>query len=981
MSRLDRVSAWPGRFSLRTKLAGGSIAVVALTLLVGGASLWSQQRTLETIETYIDVDGQIAELSLRSATAMLKARRHEKDFLLKVRDFGFDEARSRYATLLRAEVAEIRGNMEAIRRLTSDPDIGRQTRQIEAAAGRYEAGFLRVVDLHGRLGRVDTGLEGLFRDKAHEIEALIERSGSDRLMSDLLSLRRREKDFLLRGLDRDVQKFMGEADRFRGEIARVGFPPAPKERLIRLADSYRELFGQYVRTRAAIHDETGAYLAAVMDVEPLLAKLFLRADQQAVATRSTVQRLARATWWTIVGASAIAVLVGLLVAVLISRKIIGSLRECMAFAGRIAQGDLSTRVTPPREREFRTLAMALNGMADALQEARVLQEHRAAELEQANATLHNEVAERKRFEERLEFQTNYDALTGLPNRKLLADRLQQALAHVRREQGRVALLFIDVDNFKLVNDSLGHPLGDRLLKLVAERLAACVRAGDTVARQGGDEFIVILVEPARTEDVAHVAQKIREAIAAPLRIDEHELVISCSIGISIFPEDGDDWPTLLKNADAAMYRAKELGRDTFHFYTGELNDQVMTRLTMEKHLRRALEREEFLLHYQPQVDLQTGRITGAEALLRWQSPELGLVSPGRFIPLAEETGLVVPIGEWVLRTACAQNRTWQQAGLPALTVATNLSARQFRHHDLIATVARALEESGLEPRWLELEIIESMVMQDVEAAVAMAQELKKLGVQLTMDDFGTGYSSLSYLRRFPFDKLKIDISFVREITTDPGSAAIARTIIAMAHNLGLRAIAEGVESEGQLGYLRAQGCDEMQGFFFSKPVPAAEFERLLVEQRRLQLPAESGVEGGRTLLVVDDEAQVTEALGEILRGDGYRVLTAASAREGLELLAVHQVEVVLADHRMPEMNGAEFLGRVKELYPQTVRFALSGYADLETVTEAVNRGAIFKFIAKPWDPGLLRQDVREAFRSLRDHQRKGGKKARGGGAS
>jgi diguanylate cyclase (GGDEF)-like protein/PAS domain S-box-containing protein len=574
----------------------------------------------------------------------------------------------------------------------------------------------------------------------------------------------------------------------------------------------------------------------------------------------------------------------------------------------------------------------------------------------------NDITERKRYEEQLEFQANHDGLTGLPNRNLLVDRISQALSYASRYRQQAAVLFVDLDHFKFINDSLGHDAGDRLLKIAAERIRQCVRAIDTVARQGGDEFVVVLPDLTKGEDAADLARRIQYGIGQPFAINGHDLVVTCSTGISIYPKDGEDAQTLLKNADAAMYRAKEQGRNNFQFYTGEMNDSVVARMTMEKHLRLALERDEFVLHYQPQVDLATGRITGMESLIRWQSPELGPVPPVRFIPLAEETGLIVPIGEWVLRTSCRQNKAWQDAGLPPLVVAVNLSPRQFRQEGLCGTVARVLEESGLAPRYLEIEIIESLVMHDVERVTAILKELKGLGVQLTMDDFGTGYSSLGYLKRFPFDKLKIDQSFVRDITSNPDSAVIARVIIAMARNFNLRVIAEGVETAEQLSYLRYHDCEEIQGFYFSRPLPAEAFEQLLREGRQLELPVEEEHLPEKTLLVVDDEPHVTAALRRLFTFDGYSVLAANNIEEAFQLLATNRIGIVVCDLRMPAIDGIEFLSRVKEIYPDIVRVVLTGYADLDSAASAINSGAVYKFLTKPWEEAVLRETIRESFR-------------------
>jgi diguanylate cyclase (GGDEF)-like protein len=437
--------------------------------------------------------------------------------------------------------------------------------------------------------------------------------------------------------------------------------------------------------------------------------------------------------------------------------------------------------------------------------------------------------ERKRYQVQLEHQANYDALTGLPNRNLLHDRLRQSV-YGQRLPRAVAVVFIDLDHFKFVNDSLGHSIGDELLKAMAARLRAVLRDGDTVARLGGDEFVLILNDQSSEDVIYRGMQRITAELAAPLEIDGKELVVTCSAGISLYPQDGADVDTLLKNADAAMYRAKEHGRNNFQFYTSEMNERVNERLALENALRRALERNELALHYQQKVDLSTNQIVGAEALVRWMHPEWGLVRPARFIPLAEETGLIVPIGEFVLREACRQTRAWLDAGLKPGVVSVNLSARQFRQEGLVRLASRVLEETGLDPRHLEMELTESMVMHDAAQLVAMLAELKRLGVQISVDDFGTGYSSLAYLKDLPINCLKIDRSFVNTIGGASGGEAIVQSIIALAQQMKLRTTAEGVENETQLERLRELGCDEVQGYFIGRPCSAAEIE-VWLEQR------------------------------------------------------------------------------------------------------------------------------------------------------
>jgi len=436
-----------------------------------------------------------------------------------------------------------------------------------------------------------------------------------------------------------------------------------------------------------------------------------------------------------------------------------------------------------------------------------------------------DISERKRSEERIRHLAEHDALTNLPNRVLLGDRLSQAIVQAQREGRQMALIFLDLDRFKNINDSLGHQIGDQLLQVVAERIHQCVRASDTVSRQGGDEFIMLLPEIAHPSDAARVAEKLLEALAHPCLIEGHELTVTASLGIGIYPDDGADPATLIRNADTAMYHSKESGRNAYHFFRPEMNARVFERMSLENSLRRALERGEFLLHYQPQIDIATRRLIGMEALVRWQHPELGLVPPMRFIPVAEDSGLILGIGAWVLGEACRQNRAWQAAGLPALPVAVNISALQFAQPRFIEAVGQALQASGLAPHCLELELTESVMMQAAERNIEMLETIRRMGVQVAIDDFGTDYSSLAYLKRLPIDKLKIDQAFVRDIVTDADDAAIIAAIIGLAQNLKLRVIAEGVENEAQFDFLRRGGCAEAQGYLFSRPLPGAEFER------------------------------------------------------------------------------------------------------------------------------------------------------------
>ncbi len=446
----------------------------------------------------------------------------------------------------------------------------------------------------------------------------------------------------------------------------------------------------------------------------------------------------------------------------------------------------------------------------------------------------SDISSMKQTEEHLEYLAHYDSLTNLPNRVLFRDRLKQEMHRAVRNRYIMALMYLDLDRFKDINDTLGHFAGDQLLKKFSERVLNCLRKEDTVARLGGDEFAIILPEIGSGSGAALVAQKIISIMSGSFMLERHEVFMTVSIGITLFPLDGDDIDTMLRNADMAMYLAKEQGNNKFQFYDRSMNDKTLERLSLETNLRHALAFEEFVLHYQPQVDLITGRIIGMEALIRRKETDW-LVPPSRFIPLAEETGLIVPICEWTLTKACRQSKLWQEEGLQPLRLAVNVTAGQFYQKKLIKTVEDVLKETGLNPQFLELELTERIILRDARAAIEMMHQLKDIGVYLSIDDFGTGYSSLSYLKQFPIDKLKIDISFVRDVMKDPNSASIAKAIIALAHNLNLKAIAEGVETENQLLFMLENQCDEIQGFYFSVPLPEESFKEMVLSGKHLQV--------------------------------------------------------------------------------------------------------------------------------------------------
>ncbi len=564
--------------------------------------------------------------------------------------------------------------------------------------------------------------------------------------------------------------------------------------------------------------------------------------------------------------------------------------------------------------------------------------------------------------QRLDNLAYYDSLTTLANTHLFQDRLEQFISAARQNAGQVCVVIIDLENFTRINDSLGRNTGDNLLRAVGGRLWQRLVEPYALGRIAGDTFAAASPcndDPASTK----LLDVMLDAFKQPFNIDGNEIHVSIQAGIAFFPNDGADGSSVFKCAEVALKLAKSSG-DRYIYYSSEMHARMAQRLALEEQLRAAIDTLQFDLHYQARVDMISGQMVGAEALVRWQHPERGLVAPGEFIAFAEETGLIVPIGEWVIDRVCAQQATWIAAGIAIVPIAVNVSAAQLETGNLVQIVRDALATHSLDAKCLELELTESATMANPEAATQSLQILSKLGVRLALDDFGTGYSSLAHLKRFPFDSVKIDLSFVTDITTNPEDAAIAGAIIAMAHRLGLNVIAEGVETQGQFNYLRGLGCNEMQGFFFSPAVAKEEFETQLRTGKFINLPAAT-LEDKRSLLLVDDEPGIRSALMRTLRRDGYHILSAASGPEALEILALNPVQVIISDQRMPKMSGTEFLNVVKQLYPDTMRIILSGYTDLDVVTDSVNRGAVFKFLTKPWDDKLLREQVRDAFARYR----------------
>ncbi len=565
---------------------------------------------------------------------------------------------------------------------------------------------------------------------------------------------------------------------------------------------------------------------------------------------------------------------------------------------------------------------------------------------------------------RLQHLTYKDTLTGLMNQAAFHEKLAALDGEARSRRMRLCVCVFDIEHFREVNQQFGRAQGDLLLIAIAQRLRQAFGNGPDFARVGGDTFAV--AELAVTDDACgSLRTRVQACFATPFVLAGHEITLVARIGSASYPDPAEPHASVLDLAHArtALGLAKAENLRFLHF-SRERHRSLGQVVSLEMQLREALEREQFVLHYQPKLDLVSGEIVAAEALIRWQHPERGLVMPGEFIGQAEQRRLIVPLGTWVLDKVCAQQAAWRAEGIPMVPVAANISAAQVDRGDLLQVVRAALERHALEAQWLELELTESAVMQDMARSISTLDQLRALGVSLALDDFGTGYSSLSHLKQLPFHRVKIDRGFVRDVTRSVEDSAIALAIIGIARSLHLKVVAEGVETEAQMRFLAAHQCDEMQGFFFSPPVPADVLARYLVERRRISIPDARQAERS-SLLLVDDESGICSALTRLLRRDGYRIITANSGAEALDLLALHPVQVIISDQRMPGMSGTELLDRIKNLYPDTVRMILSGYTDLKVVTDSVNRGAVFRFLTKPWDDDDLRRQVREAFAHYR----------------
>lgn len=577
--------------------------------------------------------------------------------------------------------------------------------------------------------------------------------------------------------------------------------------------------------------------------------------------------------------------------------------------------------------------------------------------------IQNDISERKSIEHQLAYNTTHDSLTQLPNRALLEDRLIQNCQFALRYNRYVGVLFIDLDGFKRINNSLGHRTGDQILVAVARRLGELVRSRDTVARVGGNEFVIALSDLAQGEDAQIKVEQIIEALSRPYRIGNENLHLTASIGIAITDGDLCNPTELIQQAGLALAQAKQLGHNTWQWFSKEMNTQANYRVKLRNQLQDAIDNEALTLFYQPLIDARTGQTKSIEALVRWQHPDQGLIPPSDFIPLAEETGQIIALGRWVLQQACRDMTRLHALGFRDCSIAVNVSPVQIRKDDFIDTVEKALQASGLQPQDLELEVVESAVLYDTDKVITTLQELRNMGVSIAIDDFGTGFSSLSYIKLMPANRLKIDISFIKEVIQNRRDAAITQGVISMAHHLSLEVVAEGVETEAQAAFLRRNNCDLLQGYLFSRPIPFDQLVNFMENSdARSQTTHQSNENKQKTLLLLDDDANILKALKRTLRRDGYHILSTTKVSEAFSMLAENEVEVIISDQRMPEMSGTEFFSQVKAIYPNTVRIVLSGYTDLKSVTDAINQGSIYKFLTKPWDDSQIREHVHQAFK-------------------
>ncbi|MDO8706345.1 MAG: EAL domain-containing protein [Sulfuricaulis sp.] len=796
MSCINKLHAWlNGLRSLIATPMASFIVVIGLTAVVGVVALLSQDQSVTAVNRLIEIDGRIGDLSLKSSMALVSARRAERDFFLDRNRSGSQEALSRYVRQVKTHVADIRRNMVAIRELTGDFEMVRLARAIDQGVTLYQDEFLKAVDLHER--------------------------------------------------------------------------------------------------RSPINSATAAFVNVANTVEPLLENLHARATTVSMAIRSTVQETARAANWTIIIAGTGATLLGFLVAFITSRNITRAewmlrLRN-RAIESSVNAVFITKYATPNNQIEYVNPAFeritgysqeeALGrdgtfllggdtdqpGVADineAIREKReghaVLRGYRKdgscfwgdmylAPVRDDNSNVThfvsvlNDITEARKYQEQLEHQANYDLLTELPNRNLLQDRMQQAVAQAQRHKNIVAVALLGIDNFKYVNESLGHDAGDEVLKQVAMRIKDCVRTTDTVARLASDEFVLVLSGIANEDNIPKVLQRVVEALTSrpqvtetlnkvlstvsrPMMLEGREVDITCSIGVSLYPHDGNEADSLLRSADAAMHRAKELGRNNFQFYTTELNARLGDRLALQTMLRHALVRDEFLLYYQPKVDLESGRVSGAEALLRWNSPDRGMIPPVEFISALEDSGLILDVGKWIIEKAVAQHAEWRKSNPQAPRIAVNISQIQLAQKNFVMMIEEIVNKNGREACGLDIEITESLIMKDIEVNTVKLKAIQELGVGIAIDDFGTGYSSFSYLATLPIDALKIDRSFIINIANNSDHRTIVSTIISLAHLMKHKVIAEGIDTQEQADLLHRLGCDVIQGYYFSRPVPANEFE-------------------------------------------------------------------------------------------------------------------------------------------------------------